>query len=114
MRIQHLELVGFKSFADKTRLTFDDGITVIVGPNGCGKSNVVDAIRWVMGELSAKSLRGNEMMDVIFAGSTGRKPISMAQVSMVFSCDDGLYPQGYENVAEIEITRRLFRSGESQ
>ncbi|MCZ7583110.1 MAG: AAA family ATPase [Deltaproteobacteria bacterium] len=114
MKIKHVEMVGFKSFVDKTRLSFTDGISVIVGPNGCGKSNVVDAIRWVMGELSAKSLRGTEMQDVIFAGSNSRKPTSMAQVSLLFSCEDGVHPVGYENVSEIEIARRLYRSGESE
>lgn len=114
MRISHIELLGFKSFVEKTRIVFDKGITVVVGPNGCGKSNVVDAMRWVMGELSAKSLRGSEMLDVIFSGSEHRKPVSLAQVAMTFSCDDGVYPPGYDGVAEIEIMRRLYRSGESE
>ncbi len=114
MRIAHIELLGFKSFVDKTRIVFDKGISVIVGPNGCGKSNVVDAMRWVMGELSAKSLRGSEMMDVIFSGSEQRKPTGMAQVTMAFSCDDGVYPPGYDGINDIEITRRLYRSGDSE
>ncbi len=114
MRIRNIDMVGFKSFTDKTRIVFHDGISVVVGPNGCGKSNIVDAIRWVMGEQSAKSLRGGEMMDVLFAGAEGRKPTGMAQVSLLFSCDDGVYPAGYETVSEIEITRRLYRSGESE
>ena len=114
MRIKHVEMVGFKSFVEKTRLTFHEGISAIVGPNGCGKSNIVDALRWVMGELSAKSLRGNEMLDVIFAGSESRKPYSMAQVSVLFSCEDGFPPAGYETAADIEICRRLYRSGESE
>ncbi|MBZ0271663.1 AAA family ATPase, partial [bacterium] len=114
MRIKYVELVGFKSFVDKTRLSFHDGITVIVGPNGCGKSNVVDALRWVMGELSAKSLRGAEMQDVIFSGSASRKPFNMAQVVLGFSCEDGVHPIGYEGVTEIEICRRLHRDGESE
>ncbi|NLH48544.1 MAG: chromosome segregation protein SMC [Myxococcales bacterium] len=114
MRIKDLELVGFKSFVDKTRFTFDDGISSIVGPNGCGKSNIVDAIRWVMGEMSAKSLRGGEMQDVIFNGSDTRKPMGMAQVSVIFSCEDGITPSGYEGMSEIQVTRRLYRSGESE
>jgi chromosome segregation protein len=114
MRIKEIELVGFKSFVDKTRLSFEDGISGIVGPNGCGKSNIVDALRWVMGEMSAKSLRGSEMQDVIFNGSDTRKPMGMAQVSVLFSCEDGVYPSGYEEMAEIQVTRRLFRSGESE
>jgi chromosome segregation protein len=114
MRIKEIELVGFKSFVDKTRLTFEEGISGIVGPNGCGKSNIVDAIRWVMGEMSAKSLRGSEMQDVIFNGSDLRKPMGMAQVSVIFSCEDGVFPTGYEGMTEIQVTRRLFRSGESE
>lgn len=114
MRIKEVELVGFKSFVDKTRLTFDEGISGVVGPNGCGKSNIVDAIRWTMGEMSAKSLRGSEMQDVIFSGTETRKPMGMAQVSIVFSCEDGVYPTGYQGMAEIQVTRRLYRSGESE
>ncbi len=114
MRIKEIELVGFKSFVDKTRLSLHEGICGIVGPNGCGKSNVVDAIRWAMGEMSAKSLRGSEMQDVIFNGSESRKPMGMAQVSVIFDCSDGRHPTGYENVTEIQVTRRLYRSGESE
>ncbi|HED53955.1 MAG TPA: hypothetical protein ENJ00_07105, partial [Phycisphaerales bacterium] len=84
MRLSKLILNGFKSFADRTELTFDDDITGVVGPNGCGKSNVVDAIKWVLGERSSKSLRGKEMIDVIFAGSASRPPSGMASVSLVF------------------------------
>ena len=79
MHLQHLEISGFKSFPDRSKLKFDDGMTAIVGPNGCGKSNVVDAITWVLGEQSAKSLRGDRMQDVIFSGSDGRKPIGAAE-----------------------------------
>jgi ABC-type glutathione transport system ATPase component len=84
LRLARLHLNGFKSFADKTTFTIDQPITGIVGPNGCGKSNVVDAIKWVLGERSSKSLRGKEMIDVIFAGSAARKPAGMASVSLVF------------------------------
>jgi len=114
MRIKEIELVGFKSFVDKTRLSLNEGICAVVGPNGCGKSNVVDAIRWAMGEMSAKSLRGSEMQDVIFNGAETRKPMGMAQVSVIFDCSDGRFPPGYENVTEIQVTRRLYRSGESE
>ena len=114
MKIREVELVGFKSFVDKTRFLFDDRITGVVGPNGCGKSNIVDAIKWVMGELSAKSLRGDSMEDVIFNGAKTRKPLSMAQVSLIFSTEDGIVPAGFELYPQIEITRRLYRSGESE
>ncbi|MFO1520418.1 MAG: chromosome segregation protein SMC [bacterium] len=114
MRIKRLEIQGFKSFADRTVVDFQTGITGIVGPNGCGKSNIVDAIRWVMGEMSAKHLRGREMQDVIFAGSEKRNPGGMAEVTLVLSNEDGKAPASYSNFSEIAITRRLFRSGESE
>src|SRR6186713_1731853 len=85
MRLQRLEINGFKSFSDRSELAFDKGVTAIVGPNGCGKSNVADAITWVMGEQSAKSLRGEKMEDVIFNGSDGRKPTAAAEVRLRFS-----------------------------
>ncbi len=113
MRIKRLDISGFKSFVDKVSLDFQQGITGIVGPNGCGKSNVVDAIRWVMGEQSAKNLRGKSMEDIIFGGSESRKPLGMAEVSMVFSVDDGRVPAKYLNYSEIQVTRRLYRDGES-
>src|SRR5690606_21651615 len=84
MRLAKLTLSGFKSFADRTEFSFDDPITGVVGPNGCGKSNIVDSIKWVLGERSSKSLRGKEMIDVIFAGSAGRKPAGMAAVTLTF------------------------------
>jgi chromosome segregation protein len=115
MRIRRLEITGFKSFTDCSVFRFDLGITGIVGPNGCGKSNVVDAIRWVMGEQSAKSLRGRGMEDVIFNGSESRSPLSMAEVSLKLEIEshDRLGPQ-YAGFPEIVITRRLFRDGESE
>ena len=113
MKIKRLEISGFKSFADKVVLDFQQGVTGVVGPNGCGKSNIVDAIRWCMGEQSAKHLRGKSMEDVIFAGSDNRRPLGMAEVSLVFSTEDGRAPAKYLDYAEIQLTRRLYRDGES-
>ena len=114
MIISRLEIHGFKSFADKISLDFQKGITAVVGPNGCGKSNIVDAIRWVMGEQSAKTLRGKSMEDTIFGGSEYRKPLGMTEVSLFFSTDDGRIPAKYLNYSEIQVTRRLYRDGESE
>jgi chromosome segregation protein len=114
LKIKRLEILGFKSFPDKTTIEFKEGITGIVGPNGCGKSNIVDAIRWVMGEMSAKHLRGKSMEDVIFAGTTSRSPTGMAEVTLVFSGEGGGLPLAYANYSEISVRRRLYRSGESE
>ncbi|MBI4687442.1 MAG: chromosome segregation protein SMC [Nitrospirae bacterium] len=112
MRVEKIELIGFKSFSDKTVLDFHPGITAIVGPNGCGKSNVVDAVKWVLGEQSAKSLRGKHMEDVIFTGSASKKPKGMAEVTLVISgVSNGSSPNA---AAQISVTRRLYRSGESE
>src|SRR5690242_18756243 len=160
MRLQRLEINGFKSFSDRSELAFDKGVTAIVGPNGCGKSNVADAITWVMGEQSAKSLRGDKMEDVIFSGSDARKPTAAAEVRLRFSGvvkqvmappdvvsgvsqtnGDDAHTDGDESsepeqsglseipqaqaltaaeelirsvAREVEVTRRLYRSGESE
>lgn len=114
MKIRRLEIQGFKSFADRTVLRFGDGVTGVVGPNGCGKSNIVDAIRWVMGEQSAKHLRGSGMQDVIFAGSEHRGPSGMAEVTITFKNDGKLVPPEYQGLDEISVTRRLFRDGTSE
>src|SRR5271165_5980039 len=114
MRIKKIELIGFESFKDRTVITFDDGITGIVGPNGCGKSNIVDALVWVMGEQSAKHLRGASMEDVIFNGSENFSPLGMAEVSLTLANDGGPFPAKWAKHTEIMITRRLHRSGESE
>ena len=111
MRLTRLELSGFKSFAGAVELPFDTGVTAIVGPNGCGKSNISDAVRWVLGEQSPRLLRGGKMEDVIFQGSTGRRPVNVAEVSLVFDNSDGTLPVAYQ---EVLVTRRLSRSGQSE
>ncbi len=114
MKIKKLEVCGFKSFVDNITLHFDHDVTCIVGPNGCGKSNVVDAIRWVMGEQSAKNLRGRAMDDVIFAGTESRGPHSFAEVTITFDNSDHLAPPEFNDYPEIAVTRRLDRSGNSE
>ena len=111
MNFEKVELFGFKSFADKAEIKFGNGITGIVGPNGCGKSNVADAIRWVLGEQSAKTLRGSSMQDVIFSGTQNRKSLSYCEVSLYFDNSNKLFSLDYN---EVIITRKLFRSGESE
>ena len=110
MKLTKLELSGFKSFADTVTLTFEEGVTAIVGPNGCGKSNVSDSVRWVLGEQSARLLRGGKMEDVIFQGSTARRPVNVTEVSLYLDNSDGDLPIAYR---EVVVTRRLSRSGQS-
>ncbi len=115
MQLKTLEMIGFKSFSDKTVISFQPGITAVVGPNGCGKSNISDSIRWVLGEQSAKHLRGDKMEDVIFNGSESRKPLGMAEVTLRLSNVKGTFSSSeFGHYQEIEITRRLYRSGESE
>src|ERR671913_2102542 len=128
MRLERLEISGFKSFSDRSELAFDQGVTAIVGPNGCGKSNVADAITWVLGEQSAKSLRGDRMEDVIFNGSDARKPTGAAEVRLRLSdvlsqpLAAALLVDPVEPIDDdkpslartVEVTRRLYRSGESE
>ncbi len=111
MRLKKLELYGFKSFAQRTEIVLNEGITAIVGPNGSGKSNIGDAVRWVLGEQSASTLRGASMQDVIFGGTQKRKPLSYCEVSLVFDNEDRALPVDY---AEVMVTRRVYRSGESE
>ena len=111
MFLKSIELFGFKSFADRVRIDFTDGIAVILGPNGCGKSNIVDAIKWVVGEQSTKTLRAGKMEDVIFNGTEKRHPLNVAEVTLHFSNSDGILPM---ETSEISIKRRLFRTGDSE
>ena len=113
MKLKKLEITGFKSFYDKVAIDFPTGISAVVGPNGCGKSNVIDAIRWVMGEQSVKQLRGKSMEDVIFSGTNGKSPLNMAEVSLTLANDNGNAPEELKDFTEINLTRRLYRSGES-
>jgi chromosome segregation protein len=113
MKLKRLDITGFKSFVDKTTVAFPEGISAVVGPNGCGKSNIVDAIRWVMGEQSIKMLRGKSMEDVIFSGTEKRPPLNMAEVTLTLINENGNTPEQYRAFSEIMVARRLFRSGES-
>ena len=110
MRLKKIELQGFKSFADKTEIVVLDGVTTIVGPNGSGKSNISDAVRWVLGEQSVKTLRGQKMEDVIFAGTQARKKVGFAEVSLYLDNSDESLPVEFK---EVVVTRRVYRSGES-
>ena len=111
MFLKRLDVFGFKSFADRTEIEFGSGVTAVVGPNGSGKSNVADAVKWALGEQSAKSLRGARMEDVIFSGSQARKPLNFCEVALTFDNSDGLLPVDF---AEVTVTRRYYRSGESE
>jgi chromosome segregation protein len=114
MKLKKLEILGFKSFKDKIQIDLSDGITTIVGPNGCGKSNIVDAIRWVMGEQRITMLRGKKMDDVIFNGSDGKQALGMAEVSLTLENDGHNIPEKYANYSEIKISRRIYREGENE
>lgn len=111
MYLKAIEIIGFKSFADKSRLDFEPGITCVVGPNGCGKSNVIDSVRWAIGEMSWKSLRSSSMVDIIFNGTAKRAPLNMAQVNMIFDNSTRSLPLEFD---EITVSRKIFRSGESE
>jgi chromosome segregation protein len=109
--LKHLSILGFKSFADRTEVEFSDGITALLGPNGCGKSNVVDAVKWVLGEQASRSLRAEKMEDIIFNGTESRKALNVAEVTLILANETGLLPL---DMPEVEIKRRLYRSGESE
>ena len=111
MKLKTLEISGFKSFADRTKIEFMPGITGVVGPNGSGKSNIIEAVRWVMGEQSARGLRGDKMSDVIFGGTSQRAPLNRAEVSITFDNTDRYLNSDY---SEIRITRALYRNGDSK
>src|SRR5271166_3382249 len=113
MRLTKLKIAGFKSFVDPTTVTFPSSLTGVVGPNGCGKSNIIDAVRWVMGEISAKHLRGESMADVIFNGSAARKPLGAASVEMVFDNSEGKIGGAYANYNEVALRRSVSRDGTS-
>src|ERR1700761_9530933 len=111
MQLSNLEIKGFKSFGDKVTINFNEGVTAIVGPNGCGKSNVVDAIRWVLGEQSTRTLRSEKMENIIFNGSKSRKAANLAEVSLTFDNTKNILPTEY---SQVTITRKLYRTGESE
>lgn len=114
MKLKRLEIIGFKSFREKVVIDFSQGVNAVVGPNGCGKSNVVDAIRWVMGEQRVKALRGKKMDDVIFNGSEDAAPVSMAEVVMTLSSDGSSFPGVYGELTEVSISRKTILDGESE
>src|SRR5215470_17856688 len=111
MRITRIKVAGFKSFVDPTTLTLPGNLTGVVGPNGCGKSNIIDAVLWVLGESSAKHLRGDSMADVIFNGSNTRKPMGQASVEIVFDNSDGKIGGQYASYSEISVRRQVGRDG---
>ncbi len=111
MRLKKLVIHGFKSFADRVEVTFENGITGVVGPNGCGKSNIADAVRWVLGEQSAKTLRGSKMEDVIFNGTEKRRRLAFCEVTLTFDNEDKALPVDF---TEVEVSRRVYRSGEGE
>ena len=113
MRLTKVKLAGFKSFVDPTNVPFPTNLTGVVGPNGCGKSNIIDAVRWVMGELSARHLRGDSMADVIFNGSGARQPVGTASVELVFDNSDGKIGGAYATYTEISLKRVVSRDGSS-
>jgi chromosome segregation protein len=113
MRLKSIKLVGFKSFVDPTTASFPTNLTAVVGPNGCGKSNIIDAVRWVMGESSAKYLRGESMTDVIFNGSNARKPVAQASIELVFDNAEGKLAGEYGKFSEISIKRQVSRDSQS-
>src|SRR5689334_22253790 len=113
MRLTRIKLAGFKSFVDPTSVNFPSNLTGVVGPNGCGKSNIIDAVRWVMGEISAKHLRGDSMADVIFNGSGSRKPVGHATVELVFDNSDGKLAGEYAAYSEVSLKRVVERDGQS-
>src|SRR5579864_4402178 len=115
MRLKSLELVGFKSFLDPTTILFSPGITAVVGPNGCGKSNVIDAIRWVLGEQAATRLRGKTTEDLIYAGNDSNAAAGMAEVALTLEADaNSSLPEPFAALSEICVTRRVYRSGDSE
>ncbi len=113
MRLKCIKLAGFKSFVDPTTVSFPSNLCAVVGPNGCGKSNIIDAVRWVMGESSAKHLRGESMTDVIFNGSGGRKPVGQATIELIFDNSDGSLGGEYASWSEISIKRKVTRDSQS-
>ncbi len=114
MRLKSIKLAGFKSFVDPTTVNFPTNLTAVVGPNGCGKSNTIDAVRWVMGESSAKNLRGESMTDVIFNGSVNRKPVGQASIELVFDNSAGKLGGEYARFTEIAVRRKVTREGQSE
>ena len=114
MRLKNIKLAGFKSFVDPTNVQLGTNMVAVIGPNGCGKSNIIDAVRWVLGESSAKNLRGESMADVIFNGSNARKPVGQASIELVFDNSDGTLGGEYGAFTEISVKRKVTRDGQSQ